>query len=341
MNLEQGKKDFSRIGIAFLVGVSVFYVVFCLIYSILYKVDQQLVTKAYLYLNFGLTFLLAYPLIMLLMTRVEVKEIPKKKIHPGMLIALLPMGYALMIIFNIIGLLINIQIGKLTGKGIVNPIINAIGGMNVWTQVMIVIIIGPILEELIFRKFVIDRVNKYGELLAVMTSALMFGLFHGNMQQCFYAFGVGILLAFVYCKTGKVEYTICCHIFLNFMGSLPGFVIAASGLDVYTIQILVATDINAYMQYVYAHIGSLMAVGLMGIFILLVIVAGIVLMIVFHKKFRFERRETDIRGKAAWSVLFLNVGMALYVIWWIANIVMAQLGYQLSSLLLQLFMRLF
>lgn len=340
MNLTQGKKDFSKIGLSFLIGIATFYVIFCFCYAAVYRIKPDwLMNGGYLFLNFGLMFVLAYPLIMFLMKRVETTEIPKKKIHPGMVIALIPMCYTTMILFNILGLFINYGIGLITGNGIMNPIVNVISGMSIWTQIIIVVIIGPIFEELVFRKFVMDRVYKYGEFVAVMTSALMFGLFHGNMQQFIYAFGAGFLLAFVYCKSGNVIYTIICHMSMNFLGSLPNIVISKVGIDIATVQRLIASDMNEYMRYVQSHILGFAKIGFLGLFILMMVIAGIVLMIVFHKKLKFERRETDLRGKAAWGVMFINTGMALYVIWWIVNIVMVQMGYQLSSLLLGLMMK--
>ena len=50
------------------------------------------------------------------------------------------------------------------------------------------VICAPILEEYIFRKLIVDRTVKYGQGVAVVLSGLMFGLFHGNLNQFAYAF---------------------------------------------------------------------------------------------------------------------------------------------------------
>ena len=70
-----------------------------------------------------------------------------------------------------------------------------------------------ILEEFIFRKMVIDRIWQYGEKIAVVTSALIFALFHINLFQFFYALGIGLIFAYVYLRTGKLRYTIIMHAF--------------------------------------------------------------------------------------------------------------------------------
>lgn len=48
----------------------------------------------------------------------------------------------------------------------------------------------------------------------------MFGMAHGNFSQFFYAFGIGILWAYVYAKTGKVRYTIGFHMLFNLLGGV-------------------------------------------------------------------------------------------------------------------------
>lgn len=52
-------------------------------------------------------------------------------------------------------------------------------------------IIGPIFEEILFRKILIDKTIKYGARISIIISALLFGLFHGNVNQFFYAFLMG------------------------------------------------------------------------------------------------------------------------------------------------------
>ena len=86
--------------------------------------------------------------------------------------------------------------------------------------IMIPVVIGPILEELIFRKLMLDRTRAYGEKTAIIFSAICFGLFHGNLTQFLYAGCVGLFLGYVYCKTGKVLYTMILHALLNLFSSL-------------------------------------------------------------------------------------------------------------------------
>lgn len=81
--------------------------------------------------------------------------------------------------------------------------------------ILVPVVIGPIVEELIFRKIMLDRIRCYGETTAIIFSAICFGLFHGNLVQFLYAFAVGVFLGYVYCKTGKVLLTMLMHMLLN------------------------------------------------------------------------------------------------------------------------------
>ncbi len=58
-------------------------------------------------------------------------------------------------------------------------------------------IFAPIAEELLFRGLVLRSLQPYGKKLAILVSAVFFGLFHGNPLQTPYAFVVGLVLGYV------------------------------------------------------------------------------------------------------------------------------------------------
>lgn len=60
-----------------------------------------------------------------------------------------------------------------------------------------VVLIGPVAEEVVFRGVVLRSLEKYGKLFAIVFSSVMFGLIHGNLYQGFFAFGLGLVLAYV------------------------------------------------------------------------------------------------------------------------------------------------
>ncbi len=90
--------------------------------------------------------------------------------------------------------------------------------------------VGPIVEEIIYRGFVLRSMQKYGKIPAIIVSAILFGIMHENLPQGIFAFGVGLVLGYV-----TVEYSIVWAIVLHIINNcifsdLLG--VAVSGLDV-------------------------------------------------------------------------------------------------------------
>lgn len=75
-------------------------------------------------------------------------------------------------------------------------------------------ILAPIGEEVLFRGYVLRSLRPFGKRFAIFASALLFGLFHGNLLQTPYAFLAGLVLGYV-----TVEYSIgwavLIHVFNN------------------------------------------------------------------------------------------------------------------------------
>ena len=132
---------------------------------------------------------------------------------------------------NLIGLTITEILGNLIQSEIANPIVETIDSSSIYTNLLLMVIMAPIFEEIIFRKLLIDRTIKYGKGVSILLSALIFGLFHGNLNQFFYAFLIGGFFAYVYIKTGKIIYTILLHLTVNFnMNTMANLPIADAGI---------------------------------------------------------------------------------------------------------------
>ncbi|GAA0090501.1 hypothetical protein UT300009_05270 [Paraclostridium bifermentans] len=87
-----------------------------------------------------------------------------------------------------------------------------------------VIIIGPIIEELIFRKILLGKLlEKFSNrpVKAIVYSALIFGIIHLNIIQGVAAFGGGIILGLIYYYTKSIKVTIFAHILNNFLIIIP------------------------------------------------------------------------------------------------------------------------
>lgn len=93
------------------------------------------------------------------------------------------------------------------------------------------VIAAPVVEEILFRGIILSRLRKAMPLVpAILLSALVFGLMHGQILWIAYAAFLGILLAFVAVRTKSILTTILLHTAFNLAGMLvPRLVLEASG----------------------------------------------------------------------------------------------------------------
>lgn len=102
-------------------------------------------------------------------------------------------------------------------------------------QLVIVILLIPIYEEILFRYVIFGYLKEnYNIVCAVIGQALVFGFFHLNIVQGIYTFLLGIALALVYMYSESLIGSIILHIVFNLFGIL-------------IIPTLAAT--NPFMQY--------------------------------------------------------------------------------------------
>ncbi len=80
------------------------------------------------------------------------------------------------------------------------------------------VIVPAVFEELLYRRLICRELTVHGSAFAVIISALLFGLAHFSFYTFPYAFVCGIILGFVYVKTGSVKYTLAIHFANNMLG---------------------------------------------------------------------------------------------------------------------------
>ena len=122
------------------------------------------------------------------------------------------------------GFVVNTGLGNLLGAKPGNLYESIFPETSLLFAVVTAVILAPLTEEWIFRRMMIDRLNRLGDRCAILFSALIFGLSHGNFDQFFYTFGVGLVFGYLYVRTGKIRYTIFLHMLINLLfGVLPTY----------------------------------------------------------------------------------------------------------------------
>lgn len=92
-------------------------------------------------------------------------------------------------------------------------------GQSFILEIIAIGIIVPILEEVIYRGLVFDKLRKNLPLsLALIIQALVFGLVHLNLVQGSYAFMLGLLMGIVLVRSQSIILSVAIHIGMNLSG---------------------------------------------------------------------------------------------------------------------------
>ena len=90
------------------------------------------------------------------------------------------------------------------------------------------VILPPLLEETLMRKYILGMMMPYGKSGAVLFSAIVFALFHANLMQIPFALLCGGVFGYFTVKTGSIAFAVLMH----FLNNLSAF--AASYLGILT-----------------------------------------------------------------------------------------------------------
>ncbi|MBE6148451.1 MAG: CPBP family intramembrane metalloprotease [Firmicutes bacterium] len=92
---------------------------------------------------------------------------------------------------------------------------------NLVLAILVTALLPAIAEEILFRGVIFNSFNKkYGAMVAILVSALIFGVYHMNWLQGLFAFILGLSLAYVYLKSGSLFVPIILHFINNLIAVL-------------------------------------------------------------------------------------------------------------------------
>lgn len=313
--LKQARRDFSRIGASLCLMVVVWYALATVLEGALYAaVGGKGETPNWVtYVGSGVPlYLIAMPIAVMLMGKSTVIETRKFDMKPGLFFKLLLMCLPMMWVGSVFGSMLSMVLsnGEATDR-----VADLAMQTNIWNVVFLVIV-GPIFEEWLFRKQLIDHTRKYGEKTAILLSGLAFGLFHMNLFQFFYAFLLGLMFGYVYTRTSKLRYSTAMHMIINFNGGvLAPWVLTRVDLDQLEKVSEAAENGNAAAMEQWAS-QNVEGLAIMLVYFVLygaVILAGFVLLIRNFKRFEFYTAPEELpRGTRAKTVCG-NVGMIMFI----------------------------
>jgi membrane protease YdiL (CAAX protease family) len=319
-NVLQARKDFSRFGFAlFTVGIitTVLQLVVGIIWGAFFmesplaemEIMQWLLTMAPMYL-------IAVPIGLLMMKKIPAQSQEKQKLSFGRFWLLMLICMPVMYGGNCLG---NILSSLLSGGSAENVLLDYIMG-NPLYSFLFTVLLAPFMEEFLFRKQIIDRLGKYGEKTAILFSGITFGLFHLNLFQFFYAFGLGVIFAYVYTRTRMLRYPVIMHMVINFMGS----VIAPLLLNMLDLELLSSPD-TASLEQIMQMLPGLLAYLGYAFLLLGSAIAGLVVIIVRWNKVKFCPTSQELLPGSEKEVILRSPGMIVFTVFCLVMIVLALL----------------
>ena len=229
------------------------------------------------------------------------------------LAAMILLNYLGFYLTKLINVLSNGQLGNTDGLSTI------VSTSPVWATVVFACIAAPIMEELAFRKLLVDRVLPFGELQACLLSGLIFGLFHGNIRQFFYAATLGFIFAYVYVKTRNILYTIGLHIGINLLGSVAmPYVLSNENLAIIERLAENPTTATGYEIFVLFAVFATLVGGA------ILVVTGVVVAALRVRKMKFEKPAFTVRGGVA-KLIYTDPAMIAAIVVMVLTFVLALL----------------
>ena len=124
-------------------------------------------------------------------------------------------GLTLLAIIPVNGLTELLRLPDIMQTSFAGLMANPLGILNI-------VVLGPLVEELIFRKGMLDilRQGNYFSIWAIVISSVTFGVIHGNPAQIPGAFLFGLLLGWIYWRTNSIWTVWSLHALNNLIGVL-------------------------------------------------------------------------------------------------------------------------
>lgn len=286
------KKVFNRIGLAIFVSMILVNIIQVIFFGIIGVVNQELLSAPWInYAGIAISFyLIGFPVFYLMIKNLpEEEKRESKTLGVFEVIKICFMSYSIVYIVNFLTNILMMLIAVIKGSEVTNPLVNVIEGSNWIWSLIFAGILSPIIEEMMFRGVMLNKLRRYGDKVAIITTAILFGLFHANFSQFFYAVALGIVFAYVTLKTGTIKYSIILHIIVNMMGSVILPAVIGDG-------------------------SNIVAVGCVGLALLAIVIVGLVLLIKNRKNISLLDGEIKLEKGTAFKTIWVNVGMILYVV---------------------------
>lgn len=255
-------------------------------------------------------FGIVFPLAALLLRRLPVAAPEKGKISARHFFAFLPILFLCSFVGSqlsqwLVALLAD-AFGLQTGSALGTLLLT-----HPLVMVFILLVAAPLCEEWFFRKLLLDRACIYGEKLAIFVSALLFACYHTSVYQFFYAFFVGLILGYLYLRTGKLWVSVLMHAVFNLLCSILPYVMLRFGIFAAFME---AETMDEQIAVIAENPVGVAVACVYGFICLGLLIGGCLLLGKYRKKVFFKPAACPLPPDTEGAAAFVNVGMLLCII---------------------------
>ncbi len=125
-------------------------------------------------------------------------------------------------------------------------------------------VLPALIEEMIFRGYILGALRPHGDGLAIVLSAALFGLFHGNVLQIPFAFILGLVMGYLTVQTDSIWPAVLLHFTNNLMSVLLNFFgkcFPGQNMAITMVVFVTVTAVGAVVLTVIRRPGYLKTVG--------------------------------------------------------------------------------
>lgn len=153
-------------------------------------------------------------------------------------------------------------------------------------------IVPALVEEFACRGVILGLLKKHGEGFAILVSAIVFGVMHGNFQQIPFATIVGLILGYIYIKTNSIWICVAVHGINNAVSVIMSYLDGVLSVNLQNV---------VYMSYL---ISCLLLSGI-----------GVLLLVKNNAAdFALKKVEGKLTGKQKFRVFFLYWAILVFLI---------------------------
>ncbi|MBQ4556300.1 MAG: CPBP family intramembrane metalloprotease [Clostridia bacterium] len=317
IDLKSAKSTFSRIGIALILFHAVTYVAQRATLILIKTFAPELVGTTLpplvsMTISAVTMYIIALPVYYYFLKKLPTDAPGKANCGINIIWICFLMSVAISYFGGMIGSTVAGFVYDIAGTVVDSGTIEFISSMKWHEAFLITAIIGPLAEEFMFRKVIIDRTRAYGEKLSLVFSALLFGFFHMSIEQFFYAFPVGLLLGYLYLRKGKLIYCWIVHALFNLFGTIiPLFLYGLIGTEDLVSAVMDPEVMQKLMQ---EYPNEVAAISFYGLATMVFSITGLVKIFKSMRRVRFEKTALELPKDTEAETAFVNIGIIAFII---------------------------